>query len=768
MANPSLFSLALFVSLIALTTTVSEEIRKPYIVYMNKSTKPLHFSLHEYWYVSLINEATSGSGSDDESLLLYTYDIVLDGFAAKLSRAEAARLESMESCLAVIPSSVSQMHTTRSPQFLGLGGSHNNFWPQSHYGKDVIVGVIDTGIWPESESFNDRGLGPVPAKWKGVCQSGEMFNSSHCNRKLIGARYFFKGYEAHGHKLSKSEIKSARDSEGHGTHCASTAVGSKVGGASFNGFANGTARGMAPQARLAVYKVLWLNGADASDLTAAIEMAVSDGVDIISMSIGKPEVPFYEDSKAIGAFKAMAKGVLLSLSAGNDGPFNTAIENTSPWMMTVGASSIDRKFPAAVRLGNHEMYRGSSLSQATQVTERLPLLYLSHNKSTRRCQGLDGSMFNGKILLCDNAYRNIYSDSVGVASQKAVSMLKKVSTAAKQVGVAGLIWATEPLSGAQEIIDGNGLPSISVGFAVGKKIKAYINSTSNPTAAIKPSGLTVKGKAVTAPLVVSFSGRGPSREFPHILKPDVIAPGLDILAAVKKGYEFMSGTSMSCPHVSGLAALIRGVHPSWSPAAIKSALMTSAYIRDNKNQPIKDVVTLKAADPFALGAGHVNPAAAMDPGLVYDLAPSDYIHFLCTLNYTDKQIALLMDNHKISCPRSSNLEDAADLNYPSFTLFFNSTRLPKVVVRRRTVTNVGAAGSTYKVQVEEPSGMKVSVEPATLEFTKENQKLNFRVIFQSAVIKAKEEATFGEISWNCVRGGTHVVRSPVVVQWRDI
>ncbi|XP_059069633.1 subtilisin-like protease SBT1.4 [Cryptomeria japonica] len=521
MANPSLFSLALFVSLIALTTTVSQEIRKPYIVYMNKSMKPLHFSLHEYWYVSLINEATSGSGSDDESLLLYTYDIVLDGFAAKLSRAEAASLESMEGCLAVIPSSVSQMHTTRSPQFLGLGGSHNNFWPQSHYGKDVIVGVIDTGIWPESEMPRSR-------------------------------------------------------------------------------------------------------------------------------------------------------------------------------------------------------------------------------------------------------WQHVQRDSVGVASHKAVSMLKKVSTAAKQVGVAGLIWATEPLRGAQEIIDGNGLPSISVGFEVGNKIKAYINSTSNPTAAIKPSELTVKGKAVTAPLVASFSGRGPSREFPHILKPDVIAPGLDILAAVKKGYEFKSGTSMSCPHVSGLAALIRGVHPSWSPAAIKSALMTSAYIRDNKNQPIKDVVTLKAADPFALGAGHVNPAAAMDPGLVYDLVPSDYIHFLCTLNYTDKQIALLMDNHKISCPRSSNLEDAADLNYPSFTLFFNSTRIPKVVVRRRTVTNVGAVRSTYKVQVEEPSGMKVSVEPETLEFTKENQKLNFRVIFQSAIIKAKEDVTLGEISWNCIRGGTHVVRSPVVVQWRDI
>ncbi|GLJ10270.1 hypothetical protein SUGI_0125080 [Cryptomeria japonica] len=172
MANPSLFSLALFVTLFALTTTMSEEIRMPYIIHMNKSMKPLHFSVQEHWYASLISEATSGS--DDEGLLLYTYDIVVHGFAAKLSSAEVAALESMEGFLAVIPSSVTKIHTTHSPQFLGLGGSHNNLWPRSHYGKDVIVGVIDSGIWPESESFNDKGLGLVPAKWKGVCQSGAI------------------------------------------------------------------------------------------------------------------------------------------------------------------------------------------------------------------------------------------------------------------------------------------------------------------------------------------------------------------------------------------------------------------------------------------------------------------------------------------------------------------------------------------------------------------------------------------------------------------
>ena len=197
--------------------------------------------------------------------------------------------------------------------------------------------------------------------------------------------------------------------------------------------------------------------------------------------------------------------------------------------------------------------------------------------------------------------------------------------------------------------------------------------------------------------------------------------------------------------------------------------MTSAYVRDNKNQPIKDWSTLKGANPLALGAGHVNPVAAIDPGLIYDLAPRDYIHFLCTLKYTTKQIALLMDNNTIQCPTSSNLEDTGDLNYPSFSIPFNSTKITQeVVVRRRTVTNVGAARSTYKVHVEEPYGVKISVQPDTLQFTKTNQKLKFSVKFESkGMVRGNGQVSTREISWKCIQGGAHVVRSPIVALWPD-
>ncbi|KAH9305980.1 hypothetical protein KI387_010384 [Taxus chinensis] len=393
MANPfgARFALAVFPILLALSAAMSEDIiRKPYIVHMEKSMKPHQFILHEHWYASLINELTSGT--DAESLLLYTYDILLHGFAAILTSAEADALQTRKGCLAVIPSSVVKIHTTRSPHFLGLSGQDGNLWLRSHYGKDVIVGVLDSGIWPESESFHDGGLEPVPSKWKGTCESG---------------------YEANYGRLGKSEYKSARDNHGHGTHTAATVAGSPVEGASFSGFANGTATGMAPQARLAIYKVLWgrIDG-DGTDIAAAMEKAVADGVDIISMSIGGPDMPFFQDSTAIIAFKAMEKGVFVSASAGNEGPVPYSVSNTAPWMTTVGASTVDREFPGPVMLGNMEIYRGTSTLYRPNVGEidgngRIPLVYLSQKRKLQALRGRALSILQRREHISGVARRGI-------------------------------------------------------------------------------------------------------------------------------------------------------------------------------------------------------------------------------------------------------------------------------------------------------------------------------------------------------------------------
>ncbi|KAH9303605.1 hypothetical protein KI387_008009 [Taxus chinensis] len=766
MANASVATLVLILLAISAKSKAADhdDSRKPYIIHMIRTMKPLHFNLHHHWYDSMLHQV---SQSDSPSELLYTYDTLFHGFAARLTRAEAEAMESMQGCLAVIPSSRKKITTTRTPQFLNLASSSSSssgLWSQySTYGEDIIIGVIDTGIWPESQSFSDEGLGPVPARWKGNCENGQEFNSSNCNRKIIGARYFFKGYENETRINQTLEYKSPRDNDGHGTHTASTIAGAAVPATNFFGYANGTATGMAPRARLAIYKVCWREGCEGIDVAAAMEQAVVDGVDILSISLGSSDVQFPKDPTAVAAFGAIEKGVFVSAAVGNDGPFPSTLSNAAPWFTTVGASTIDRHFPASVVLGNQEIYRGSSnyKGKDAQLQTSLPLVYASATNSSRRCLSgsLDPNLVKGKIVVCDQL---LISKNEGESD----ALVKGFVVA--EAGGAGIIVANDKFFGADEqITNVNNLPAIFASFTVGEKIKAYIKVSNggNCTATMSFSGLTEVGNAVAAPIVAAFSSRGPSSTYPHILKPDMIAPGVNILAAFRPRlpYYFVSGTSMACPHVSGIAALIKAIHPTWSPAAIKSALMTSSYIVDNTKQGIRDSATMEAADPFAIGAGHVDPRAAVNPGLVYDIAAQDYVNFVCTLNYTKQQIALLTKT-LISCPNSSL--EAGDLNYPSFSVLFNSGN-KWVQVKRRTVTNVGAEGhAVYRVSVKSPPGVKISVQPETLEFNKLQDKASYTVRFETNITSASSSNAFGEIKWTCIKGGTQVVRSPVALQWQ--
>jgi len=749
----------------AWATSDHEEI-KSYIVYMDKSMKPDHFSLHQHWYTSMVDQV-SGSKSDPAAML-YMYDTVMHGFSAKLTSTGAQAMENMDGCLAVFPDSVSRLHTTRTPDFLGLSSS-DGLWPQSHYGDDVIVGMLDTGIWPESKSFSDQGLiTQVPEKWKGECQVGSEFNTSHCNNKIIGARYFVKGYEAmYGPIDEKEESRSPRDTEGHGTHTSSTAAGSEVPGSSLLGFARGTARGIATKARLAVYKVCWAVDCVNSDVLAGMEAAVSDGVDLLSLSLGLvSDAAYYDDPIAIGALGAIEKGVFVACSAGNSGL--SAIFNTAPWITTVGASTIDRAFPAPVVLGNGKSYMGSSLNKGkTLANEQLPLVYgktASSKENANFCLdgSLDPNMVRGKIVLCD----------IGGNGRTEKGLV------VRRAGGAGMILANEPEDGEDSSTNCHLLLATRVDSKAGQYIRAYINTTRNPMATIKSEGLTVVGKA-RAPVVTAFSSRGPNTVVPEILKPDLVAPGVNILAAWtghagptglisdkrRVDFNIISGTSMSCPHVTGIAALIRAAHPDWTPAAIKSALMTSSMPFDNLKSPIRDSITALPANAFAVGAGHVNPNAALDPGLVYDLGIDDYVSFLCGLNYTAKQIHILTKKAS-SCPKL--LSTPGDLNYPSFSVLFKPRN--SIHITRRTVTNVGGAPSVYEVTVESPANVSIIVEPRTLAFRKGNQKANYTVRFESKIAsdrKSRVRPEFGQILWKCLKGGTQVVRSPVAIVWED-
>ncbi|KQK13221.1 hypothetical protein BRADI_1g08670v3 [Brachypodium distachyon] len=573
-----------------------------YIIQTNHLSKPSRFTTLDHWYASMV--ATNSTGR-----ILHTYDTVMHGFAVRLTDAEARRMSRIPGVFGVHRDRVYHTQTTRSPGFIGL---HADFgaWPDSEFGDNVIIGVVDTGISPASSSFNDSGLGPVRPGWKGKCVDAEGFSASSCNRKLVGDKVFIN---------EEDGIFTPRDKLGHGTHVASTAAGSKVQGANMLGFSQGSASGVARMARIAMYKACNTLTCTESAIVAAIDAAVSDGVDIISLSLGKLQDPaFYDDMVAVARFGATRRGVFVVFAGGNSGPIASTVSNVAPWMTTVGAATTDRVFPGRLRLGNGV------------ETDLAP----------------DKVM--GKIVVCtgmEGASNGFYVQRAGGAGVVSVD-----SDALFSDGV---------------MVEAYSLPGLTLSTTGRKKLDAYMVS------AVPFSSDTVTGET-RAPMVAGFSSRGPNPLAPELLKPDVVAPGVNILAAwpgdlspTNNGidprrveYNIMSGTSMACPHVAGVAALIRKRHGDWTPAMVRSAMMTTADTLDMNGRGIIDNGSGNDTTPLEAGAGLVLPLLAMDPGLVYDASANDYGAFLCSLNYTVEQVRRFVPD-LASCPSSGDRREGA-------------------------------------------------------------------------------------------------------------
>ncbi|KAH7522829.1 hypothetical protein JRO89_XSUnG0100700 [Xanthoceras sorbifolium] len=752
------------------TLSTDQAVKKTYIIRIDSQSKPSIFPTHFHWYSS---EFVSSPVQ-----ILHTYDTVFHGFSATLSSDQAASLSDHPAVLAVIEDQRRELHTTRSPQFLGLR-NQRGLWSDSDYGSDVIVGVFDTGIWPERRSFLDLNIGPVPSKWKGVCQTGVKFTAKNCNKKIIGARFFSKGHEAAERApgpiggINKTvEFMSPRDADGHGTHTASTAAGRYAFRASMEGYASGVAKGVAPKSRLAVYKVCWKNsGCFDSDILAAFDAAVNDGVDVISISIGGGDgisSPYYLDPIAIGSYGAASRGVLVSSSAGNDGPNGMSVTNLAPWIVTVGAGTIDRNFPAEVILGNGRKLSGVSLYSGTPLVGKMyPIIYPGKSGvlSASLCMenSLNPNLVRGKIVICDRG------SSPRVAKGLVV----------KKAGGVGMVLANGMSNGEGLVGDAHLLPACALGSGEGDAVKAYISSTRNPTATIDFKGTILGIKP--APVVASFSGRGPNGLNPEILKPDLIAPGVNILAAWtdavgptgldsdirRTEFNILSGTSMAAPHVSGAAALLKSAHPDWSPAAIRSALMTTASVINNLNGSMTDESTGKPSTPYDFGSGHVNLDLAMDPGLVYDITNNDYINFMCGIGYGPKLVQVITRS-PVNCPARKPRPE--NLNYPSFAALFSTASAgvsSKTFIR--TVTNVGQPNAVYTLKIESPpsKGVTVAVKPTKLAFTEAVKKRSFVVTITAdskKLVLDDSGAVFGSISWS---DGKHIVRSPIVVTQLD-
>ncbi|KAL9665480.1 hypothetical protein QQ045_020900 [Rhodiola kirilowii] len=669
----------------------------------------------------------------------------------------------MPEVVRVIPNNIYKLQTTRSWDYLGLSASasdsDSNLLQDSHMGDGVIVGLFDTGVWPESRAFSDEGLGPIPDRWNGTCVTGQEFNASNCNKKLIGAKYFARGIQAEYGEFNTSggeEYMSPRDANGHGTHTSSTATGSFVANVSYKGLARGMLRGGAPRARLAVYKVCWNVGGGqcaSADMLKAFDEAIHDGVDVLSLSIGGSLPVFAEvderDGIATGSYHAVAKGITVVCAAGNAGPAAYNVQNTAPWILTVAASTVDRMFYTPITLGNNKTYSG----EAFYVGKTVGFSSFVYPEGTdleptanSLCENLhiNKTLASGKVVLC-------FTSSV---SRSAAA---RAALAVTEAGGVGVIVAKSKVGTLAACA--NDFPCIEVDYEVGTQMLFYIRSTEAPVVKLSPSR-TVVGKPVAA-RVAYFSARGPNSIEPAVLKPDVAAPGVSILAAITpssfvgdKGFAMISGTSMATPHVTGIVALIKAIHPSWSPAAIKSAIVTTAQVTGPSGIPIfADGSPRKLADPFDFGGGIINPNGAADPGLVYDMNTEDYIYYLCSVSYTNLAVRQLT-GQRAACP--SKKSSILNLNQPSITI----PHLTNTTTLTRTVTNVGAAYSKYIAEVEAPVGVKVRVRPNVLRFKPSKQKLSFTVTVTSTH-KMNTDFLFGSLKW---RNAKYSVRIPMAVR----
>ncbi|TYG69089.1 hypothetical protein ES288_D05G203200v1 [Gossypium darwinii] len=696
-----------------------------------------------------------------QDALIHNYKSGFSGFAAHLSAEEARSIAEKPGVVSVFPDPVLQLHTTRSWDFLKYETSvmiESN--PRSDSNStDAIIGILDTGIWPESESFNDETMGPIPLRWNGTCANGQDSSTFNCNKKIIGARSYGAG---------ENKSRTPRDMMGHGTHVASTAAGVEVKDVSYYGLAAGTAKGGSPGSRLAIYQVFSSqNGSQGSTVLAAFDDAIADGVDVLSLSFGSSsflEQEFINDPIALGAFHAVQNGITVVCSAGNDGPNPGSVVNSAPWILTVAATTIDRVFESDVVLGNNKVIKGTGINFASiQNSPVYPIIYAKSAKksgvdenATRNCEpnSMDQEIIKGKIVVCDN------EDSLYPQRNKQDEV--------KKLGGIGVILIDDELRGVA--FNFGTFPMTVISSKDGAKVLSYINSTKNPVATILPT--TARTNYKPAPTIAYFSSRGPSTIPKNILKPDIAAPGVNILAAwigndtvqTLKGkdpplYNVLSGTSMACPHVSGIAAAVKSRNPTWSPSVIRSAIMTTAAQTNNMKAPI---TTEKgtAATPYDFGAGEVSTTGPLQPGLVYETTAIDYLNFLCYHGYNIATIKIMANTipDGFTCPEESSIDLISNINYPSIAISNFDEKAGRRV--NRTLTNVAGkakmedAKTVYNISIDAPAGLDVQVVPDKLHFSKIDEKSSYQVSFSAANPLKKD--VFGSITWS---NGRYKVRS---------
>lgn len=699
------------------------------------------------------NAALSSVGaSSDDKLYSYTYSV--SGFAADLSAGQAAQLELQEDVMLVQLDEIRYIQTDNSPDFLGLSDPAGP-WAKGYDGEGVVVGVIDSGIWPEHPSFADDGsYGLPPDSFTGTgCDFGNTsFNPDDapftCNNKLLAAKTYGLGYHGGtGAGLAPGSYNSARDEDGHGSHTSSTAAGNAGVSASILGSDLGAVSGIAPRARISMYKACWSDtpttgGCNVTDLVAAIDQAVADGVDVINYSIGSPAASIGPDD--VSFLFAADAGVFVATSAGNEGPgaATTGSPSTAPWVTGVGASTQDRTFQGSALLGDGNEFFGASVTGGTAMLS----LVDAADAGDELCNpgALDSGVVAGNIVLCKRG---------------AIARVSKSQAVAMAGGTGMILYNAN--DGQSQSTDNHYVPSVHISNTDGLTILDYINTAGSEATAQIIAGAFAP---IPAPWMGSFSSRGPNRLSMDIIKPDVTAPGVNILAANSptallgspgEYFQSIGGTSMASPHVTGTFALLKQAHPDWSAAMAKSALMTTTY------QDVMKEDGVTAADPFDMGAGHIDPGdkankgSIMQPGLAYDAGLFEYAAFTCGADLGVFSPGSCDFLEAIGIP-----SDPSDLNLASIGV----AELVGSQTIVRTVTSVASENGwrDYTVSVDVPPGFDVTVSPSSFSL-KAGDSVTYEVTITNDGSAVLGQWSFGSLTWNDATGH-YDVYSPIAVR----
>jgi subtilisin family serine protease len=614
-----------------------------------------------------------------EATLRSSLRTVYGGVALTLPASKVDDLLAMPGVVAVQRDAVGHLLTDASGVFLGAGTLYSQLGANGTAGAGVVVGVLDSGVWPEHPSFADPGTLPAPPPTRDgqplACEFGdnpltEQPDVFACQNKLISGRVFLDAYNAliGGDRYGDS----ARDSVGHGTHTASTAAGGPVPSAPILDVDRGAISGLAPGAHVAVYKVCGASGCLAADALAAVGQAVLDGVDIINYSISGGLEPL-SDPVELAFLDAYAAGVLVVASAGNEGPLPSTVNHRAPWVMTVAASTQARAFVGSATLvAENESLTVTGASITGGIDEPAPVVVAGSDSDydDALCrEPAEEEVFEGAIVVCERGVIPRVAKGFNVAAGGAVGMVL-YNPSVQDVGT-----------------DTHWLPTVQIDFPEAERLLDFLESNEDVTATMTPGEKTTAAGDVLG----AFSSRGPGGDW---LKPDVTAPGVQILAGASPTpdspdngppdqlFQAIAGTSMSAPETAGAAALVAALHPTWTPGQIKSALMTTAVTAVTK----EDGVT--PADPYDIGAGRIALGVAGNPGLTLDEEAGDFL------------LAALEPGGRVG------------LNLPSVNVAGAVDDGP--VTTTRTVRNVSGQALRYRVGATGPEGLGLTIGPPEL------------------------------------------------------